>query len=94
MDDNLIIGKLFEYASSKPGIYGVLLSDGSKMAIECISKIYRDKSGIIWIDAILSLDKSYYEIGYFTSPTPKQEVTINASHIIAIWELSLEIIKQ
>lgn len=94
MDDNLIIGKLFEYAASKPGIYGVLLSDGGKMAIECISKIYRDKSGIIWIDAILSLDKSYYEIGYFTSPTPKQEVTINASHIIAIWELSLEMIKQ
>jgi len=94
MDDNSIIGKLFEYATSKPGIYGILLSDGTKMAIDCISKIYRDKSGMIWIDAILSLDKNYYEIGYFTSPTPKQEITINASHIIAIWELSLELIKQ
>ncbi len=59
MDDNIVIGKLFEYTTSKPGIYGTPLSDGSKMAIECISKIYRDKSEMIWIDAISAFDKNY-----------------------------------
>lgn len=86
--NNLLVGWVFERASQDNWPFGLLLSDGTKMAINHIDTTNKDSHGNIWIDAQLSNDKNFEKDGYFIAPTERLTITINASKIIAIWELS------
>ncbi len=86
--NNLLVGWVFERASQDNWPFGLLLADGTKMAINHIDAANKDSNGNIWIDAQLSNDKNFQKNGYFIAPTTRFTITINASKIIAIWELS------
>ncbi len=85
MEKKLLVGWVFERALQDNWPFGLLLSDGTKMAISHIDLVNEDSQGNVWIDAQLSEHK---KDGYFTDPTSRKVITINASKIIAIWELS------
>lgn len=84
----LLVGWVFERALTDNWPFGLLLNDGTKMAIEHIDSTNKDSQGKVWIDAKLSLDDKYRKDGYFIAPSKRQIITINVSKIIAIWELS------
>ncbi|MFZ2314457.1 MAG: hypothetical protein WAW86_02200 [Gammaproteobacteria bacterium] len=86
--DNKLVGWVFERACQDHWPFGLLLNDGTKMAINHISSVHENSRGKIWIDAELSNVDKYQKDGYFIAPTTRQIVTINVSKIIAIWELS------
>lgn len=85
-----LVGWVFERACQDNWAFGVLLNDGTKMAISHIDSINEDAQGKIWIDAQLSDVAKYQEDGYFIAPTKRQIVTLNVAKIIAIWELADE----
>ena len=71
--------------------FGLLIITGDIIAIECINSIKKDASGNLWLDATLKNDCLVNEIfGHriFLSPTPRNKISINTSHIIAAFELA------
>ena len=86
--NNLLVGWVFERALQDNWPFGLLLADGTKMAIMHIDLVQKDSQGKVWIDARLSDEAKYEKAGYFIAPTTRQVITINVAKIIAIWELS------
>lgn len=86
--NDLLVGWVFERALQDNWPFGLLLNDGTRMAIKHIDSTNVDSQGNIWIDAQLSDEARHQKDGYFIAPTGRLIITINASKIIAIWELS------
>jgi hypothetical protein len=75
--------------------FGLMLSNGTTIAISGIKSLHLDASGGIWIDVYMldySVDDLYVrtkELFYiWTSPTSRVEATINAAHVIAAFEIA------
>lgn len=65
-----------------------MLSNGKTIGIESINKVSVDINGKIWIDAVMIDSQPYSLKEVFISPTSRTEVTINADHIIAAFEIA------
>jgi hypothetical protein len=88
MEKKLLVGWVFERALQDNWPFGILLNDGTRMAISHIDLVNEDSQGNVWIDAQLSDEVKYQEDGFFIAPTSRKVITINVSKIVAIWELS------
>lgn len=71
--------------------FGLLMITGDIIAIQYIFAISQDASGNLWLDAMLQDSDSDYEVNNrkaFVSPTSRNQVSINASHVMAAFELA------
>lgn len=72
--------------------FGLLMITGDVIAIENINALIRDASGNIWLDATMQLTNSSMQQvnGHpiFTSPTSRTNISINAAHVVAAFELA------
>ncbi|MBF0401217.1 MAG: hypothetical protein HQL90_10665 [Magnetococcales bacterium] len=75
--------------------FGLLMVSGITIGVERIEKLRRDAAGNIWLDVIL-LDRlmSHMAVPYkstktfFVAPTSRTTASINASHVMAVFELA------
>ena len=73
--------------------FGLLMITGDVIAVQSIASVKQDAGGNLWIDAILInseeqlLPDDINGHRIFAAPTSRKDVTINASHIVAAFEL-------
>lgn len=76
--------------------YGLLTVTGDILAISRINKITRDDAGNLWLDAemlnyhVRGSDGEHITSKILIAPTERTNVSINASHIVAAFELTDE----
>lgn len=80
--------------------FGLLMITGDVIGIEKINALMQDASGNIWLDATMLADAPVADRltgspmqqvnGHplFTSPTSRTNISINAAHVMAAFELS------
>jgi hypothetical protein len=73
--------------------FGLLLVTGHTLAISCIDKIWQDASGNVWLDVTMlerddRLRRCFPDLEILDSPTKRQIATVNASHVVAAFELA------
>jgi hypothetical protein len=74
--------------------YGLLTVTGDILAISRINNINRDEAGNLWLDAemvnyhVRGGDESRITSKILVSPTERTNVSINAAHIVAAFELT------
>lgn len=72
--------------------FGLLLKDGTKLAIDSVHKITRDAAGDIWIDVRMIQQEDLKDTrfsGYRGSPTRERTLaSIRADAIILAWEIA------
>jgi hypothetical protein len=95
--DNMLLPAWFtEQMMTKAWNYGLLTVTGNILAISKINKITRDDTGNLWLDAeMLNYHvRGSVEINVLSkiliAPTERTRVSINASHIVAAFELTDE----
>ena len=75
--------------------FGLLMVSGITIGVERIEKLHRDAAGNIWLDVVL-LDRlpSHDAVPhlslktFFVAPTSRTTASINASHVMAVFELA------
>ena len=74
--------------------FGLLMITGDIIALQSISGVVQDATGNLWIEATLTNAEEFMVPDnvnghrVFTSPTKRQSITINASHVVAAFELA------
>ena len=75
--------------------FGLLMITGDVIAIECITSITQDATGNLWLNATLETDdNSKGQVDnvaghkLLLAPTSRASVSINASHVVAAFELA------
>ncbi len=72
-------------------VFGLMLSTGVMLLIDCIDKVSQAADGSIWLDVTLrkgKLDHLDLPGVQFDSPTTRTEATVNAAHVVAAFELA------
>jgi hypothetical protein len=74
--------------------FGLLTITGQIIALERIDNISQDANGTIWLDATMLDSRTNlfgmesFESKIFVSPTERTQISINASHVVAAFELA------
>lgn len=73
--------------------FGLLMITGDVIAIGKINRITKDDSGNLWLDATLLSrdnfrDDRVQNHTLFKAPTSRTNVSINATHVVAAFELA------
>ena len=71
--------------------FGLLMITGDVIGIESITSITQDATGNLWLNATLLKDSLLEDIGgrkILFAPTSRLETSINASHVVAAFELA------
>ncbi len=73
-------------------VFGLMLSTGVTLLIECINKVSQAADGSIWLDVELREEPDHLGRDLpgvqFASPTSRTEATVNAAHVVAAFELA------
>lgn len=72
------------------GGFALMLTSGLTMAVERIDRIHKAADGTLWLDIILDPAPSYASdriAGTFYAKASNQWASINASHVVAAYEL-------
>jgi ABC-type molybdate transport system ATPase subunit len=62
-----------------------MMNNGQTIPINCIQTVHQAADGTIWLDVELLADQD--EIVYWQPPSSRLKASINASHVIAAFEL-------
>lgn len=65
--------------------FGLMMSNGMTIGIQDIQKVWQAADGSVWLD--VTLLSGEYD-GVWTAPTTRTTASINASHIVAAFELA------
>jgi hypothetical protein len=75
--------------------FALLTTTGQVILIDTIEAIHEAKDGGIWLDVILSQPGSFWherlkemKLQIITAPTDRPTASINASHIVAAFEIA------
>ena len=87
----ILPGWFVERMMSEKWYYGLLLSSGSVLAIQCIDRVYAAVDGSVWIDVTLAQRKPLSvksETNVIVAPTLRLEASVNTAHVVAAFELA------
>lgn len=71
--------------------FGLLLSTGAVLFVECINRVWQAANGDVWIDVRLAegdAPSKFCGVAPSGSPTIRAECSVNARHIVAAVELA------
>lgn len=66
-------------------LFGLMMTDGTVIGIQCINRVTQSADGTIWLDVELI---NHDFDGVFVAPTIRLTASINASHVMAAFELA------
>lgn len=70
--------------------YGLMMTNGTIIPINDICEVHQDASGTLWLDVGLCEfgDREVPGFNVFNAPTSRLTASINASHVMAAFELA------
>ncbi len=89
--ESILPGWFVERMMSEKWFYGLMLENGSILAIQCINRIYTGANGSIWIDVTMAERKPTAVKAYeniVVAPTARLEASVNTAHVVAAFELA------
>jgi hypothetical protein len=70
--------------------FGVMLSNGVTLVCSTLNQIHQAADGSLWLDFEMATHKAYCDTikNQISSPTERTSVSVNANHIVAVFELA------
>lgn len=70
--------------------FGVMLSNGVTLVCSTLNQIHQAADGTLWLDFEMATHETYCNTikNQISSPTERTSVSVNASHIVAVFELA------
>lgn len=70
--------------------FGLMMTSGAIIGVESLDAVHVDCSGNLWFDVtLLGSNSTAYQVqNIFTAPTSRTMASINANHVMAVFELA------